>query len=316
MLSFRSIARSAPRSFARLSTKAARPALFKPVTVQAAWRTASAPRLASAFHTSIPRYEVQDALVVKLENELNLEDDVGEPESYSENIKDYLENSPYEVKDVAGQEEVVLTRKYNNENIRVTFTIADINEPQITDEDIEDPAMYDEEADIDAQSGGANSKGSVNQGRTPGGNFKVGPEDKVAPADREELQDEEYPEGEQQSSFPARAIVTITKDGQKGALSIDAVAQDSAFQINNVHYFPDAEQAEPKTAEKDWARRNTYPGPLFGQLDEDLQILLEEYLEERGIDTRMALFIPDYIDYKEQKEYLRWLENLKDFVSA
>ncbi|KAF4305811.1 Mitochondrial glycoprotein [Botryosphaeria dothidea] len=316
MLSFRSIARSAPRSFARLSTKAARPALFKPATVQAAWRTASAPRLASAFHTSIPRYEVQDALVVKLENELNLEDDVGEPESYSENIKDYLENSPYEVKDVAGQEEVVLTRKYNNENIRVTFTIADINDHQITDEDIEDPAMYDEEADIDAQSGGVNSKGSVNQGRTPGGNFKVGPEDKVAPADREELQDEEYPEGEQQSSFPARAVVTITKDGQKGALSIDAVAQDSAFQINNVHYFPDAEQAEPRTAEKDWARRNTYPGPLFGQLDEDLQILLEEYLEERGIDTRMALFIPDYIDYKEQKEYLRWLENLKDFVSA
>lgn len=52
---------------------------------------------------------------MKLENELNLEDDVGEPESYSENIKDYLENSPYEVKDVAGQEEVVLTRKYNNE---------------------------------------------------------------------------------------------------------------------------------------------------------------------------------------------------------
>lgn len=58
---------------------------------------------------------VQDALVAKLESELNLEDDVGEPENYSDNIKDYLENSPFEIKDVAGQEEVVLTRKYNNE---------------------------------------------------------------------------------------------------------------------------------------------------------------------------------------------------------
>jgi len=28
----------------------------------------------------------------------------------------------------------------------------------------------------------------------------------------------------------------------------------------------------------------------------------------------MALFIPDYIDYKEQKEYLRWLNNVKSFV--
>lgn len=53
--------------------------------------------------------------MAKLENELSLEDDVGEPENYSENIKDYLENSQFEIKDVAGNEEVVLTRKYNNE---------------------------------------------------------------------------------------------------------------------------------------------------------------------------------------------------------
>ncbi|KAL0259850.1 Mitochondrial acidic protein mam33 [Diplodia seriata] len=315
MLSFRSIARSAPRSLARLNTKVARPALFKPTTLQATWRAPSAPRLASAFHTSAPRHEVQDALVAKLESELSLEGDVEEPEAYSANIKDYFENSAFAVKDVPGQEEVVLTRKYNNENISVTFSISDISESSPEDE-MDDPALFDEDADIDGQSGGANTKGSVAQGRTPGGNLKVAPEDKVSPADRSELEGEEYAEEDQPSSFPARAVITITKDGQKGALSIEAIAQDSAFQINNVHYFPEAEQAEPKTAEKDWARRNTYPGPLFGQLDEDLQLLLEEFLEERGIDTRMALFIPDYIDYKEQREYLKWLENLKGFVSA
>lgn len=58
---------------------------------------------------------VQDTLVAKLESELNLEGDVGEAENYSQNIKDYLENSPFEVTDVTGEEEVVLTRKYNNE---------------------------------------------------------------------------------------------------------------------------------------------------------------------------------------------------------
>ncbi|KAF9638550.1 Mitochondrial glycoprotein [Lasiodiplodia theobromae] len=314
MLSFRSIARSAPRSFARLSIKAARPVLFKPTTLQAAWRPALAPRLTSAFHTSAPRFEVQDTLVAKLESELNLEGDVGEAESYSQNIKDYLENSPFEVTDVTGEEEVVLTRKYNNETIRVTFTISDINEPQLPEEELDDPAFADEDVEIDGQSGGANTKGSVNQGRTPGGNIKVAPEDNVSAADREEL-DDEFSE-EEQSSFPARASIVITKDGQKGAMSIDAIAQDSAFQISNVHYYADTAHADPKTAEHEWATRKTYPGPLFGQLDEDLQILLEEYLDERGIDTRMALFIPDYIDYKEQKEYLKWLENLKNFVSA
>ena len=39
------------------------------------------------------------------------------------------------------------------------------------------------------------------------------------------------------------------------------------------------------------------------------------YLEERGINTRLALFIPDYIDHKEQKEYIKWLNNVKNFVA-
>jgi complement component 1 Q subcomponent-binding protein len=55
-----------------------------------------------------------------------------------------------------------------------------------------DDAFADEEEDIEtAQSGGANTKGAVNQGRTSGGNIKVAPEDSIAPADREELRNEE-----------------------------------------------------------------------------------------------------------------------------
>ena len=60
---------------------------------------------------------------------------------------------------------------------------------------------------------------------------------------------------------------------------------------------------------------NSQQGPPFNNLDEDLQILLEKYLEERGINTRLALFIPDYIDHKEQKEYIKWLNNVKNFVA-
>ena len=60
---------------------------------------------------------------------------------------------------------------------------------------------------------------------------------------------------------------------------------------------------------------NLQQGPPFSNLDEDLQILLEKYLEERGINTRLALFIPDYIDHKEQKEYIKWLNSVKNFVA-
>lgn len=62
------------------------------------------------------------------------------------------------------------------------------------------------------------------------------------------------------------------------------------------------------------ALRALYTGPPFNNLDEDLQILLEKYLEERGVNTRLALFIPDYIDHKEQKEYVKWLNSVKQFV--
>ena len=59
---------------------------------------------------------------------------------------------------------------------------------------------------------------------------------------------------------------------------------------------------------------NLYTGPPFQQLDEEVQGLLEQYLDVRGINTALALFIPDYIDVKEQKEYLGWLGRVKQFV--
>ena len=48
----------------------------------------------------------------------------------------------------------------------------------------------------------------------------------------------------------------------------------------------------------------------------DNDAILSDSLDERGINTQLAIFVPDYIDFKEQREYLGWLENVKGFVSA
>lgn len=201
-----------------------------------------------------------------------------------------------------------MTRTFGDEKIRVTFTTADLNN-SVPNEEMEDSAIYDNDVDelIDTQSGGANTKGAINQGRTQDGNVRVAPEDRIAPADREELEDEYDDEGQQQG-FPARANIRIERPG-KGALAIEATAQDGDFLIEDLSHFPTSELADPQTAEQSWTRQTLYTGPPFNNLDEDLQILLEKYLEERGINTRMALFIPDYIDHKEQKEYIRWLNS-------
>ena len=170
--------------------------------------------------------------------------------------------------------------------IRLTFTVADLQNLS----EHEDLDALDE---LDYQ-----GHQPVNQGGA--GGFAQHPEDSVSPADR----------GEQdlEPSFPARVNVTIEKPG-KGALLIQTVAQDGLFQVEEVSYFSKPDLAHAATAEKDWARQSLYAGPPFENLDEDLQTYLERYLEERGINAELANMIPDYIQVKEQKEYVRWLES-------
>ncbi|KAI8982444.1 mitochondrial glycoprotein [Mycotypha africana] len=120
---------------------------------------------------------------------------------------------------------------------------------------------------------------------------------------------------EESVSFPVRASVTIEKEGQ-GAVTIDTIAQDGEIAVENVMFYKDNKLANEQSSEADWQRRGLYMGPQFAELDEGLQGLFERYLEERGVNTALANFLPDYIEYKEQKEYTKWLENMKGFVNA
>ena len=145
----------------------------------------------------------------------------------------------------------------------------------------------------------------MNQGLGKDGNFNVASEDSGAATDNEVPAEDPNltPEG-----FPVRLEVTITKDGTQGALFIESIVRDGQITTEHVHYFPNADLAEGKTAEQDYARRNLYTGPPFSNLDEDVQISIDQYIAERGIDTALALWVPEYMDFKEQREYVNWLQ--------
>jgi complement component 1 Q subcomponent-binding protein len=96
-------------------------------------------------------------------------------------------------------------------------------------------------------------------------------------------------------------------------LTILATATESIFVIDAVSYDTNPEPTKA-TAQSEFESRSRYSGPPWQQLDEDLQLLMERYLEERGINTALAMFIPDYAELKEQKEYVSWLKNMKAFV--
>jgi len=101
--------------------------------------------------------------------------------------------------------------------------------------------------------------------------------------------------------------------GDAGTLTVNATCTDAIFVIDQVAFSKNP-PANPETAQTTFEETQVYGGPPWNQLDEELQLLMERYLEERGINTALALFIPDYAELKEQKEYVNWLKNLKSFV--
>lgn len=159
-----------------------------------------------------------------------------------------------------------------------------------------DSALSDE-ADYDGHQ-------PINQGGSPGTQH---PEDRVAPSDRP-MNDEANPD------FPVRANITVEKPGG-GAILIQTIVENGYFNIEDISYFAKPDLAHAQTAEKDWARQSLYAGPPFGNLDPDLQGFLDRYLEERGVNADLAGMIPDYVQVKEQKEYVSWLESKFPFRS-
>jgi complement component 1 Q subcomponent-binding protein, mitochondrial len=121
----------------------------------------------------------------------------------------------------------------------------------------------------------------------------------------------------EEAPLPCRLSIVVEKPGKnKGALNIDASAQDGVIVVENMFYYEDAALAHANSLDATQARAEVYPGPPFGTLDEDLQVLMDRYLEERGVTQALAVFAPDYVDVKEQREYVRWLNNVKKFIDA
>ncbi|KAM0751758.1 mitochondrial Mrb1 [Meredithblackwellia eburnea MCA 4105] len=237
-----------------------------------------APRALRSF-TTIPARQINPTRTVfgsgandaelssRLAQEISYEQETAASESGGAEpafLSDFKSSNIWTIEDIAGSDEIALSRDFGNEHIRVLFSIGDVE------------AMEDVE---EAEEGAS--------GET----------------------EEETP------NFPVTCTITISKPNQ-GALALDAQVLDGEFSIENISFYKDGKLATDLTAEADWARRGLYVGPSFETLDDAVQDQFVAYLDERGINTDLALFIPDFAEYKEQKEYCSWLENVKSFVDA
>ncbi|KAG0258268.1 hypothetical protein DFQ27_004742 [Actinomortierella ambigua] len=274
------------RALARLAPLAARTAVAIPRVAQpaAALRIAATPASRAFSSSRMTWNKVDQELIAKLDDEIKCE---AETEAETpEPVSDYLKKSPFQLTEKSGSDEVILTRKFGNEEIKVVFAVSDINAAEDED-DLEYAEDYDEEG---------NQQQNQQQEQSQEG--------------------EEEEEGEAESlTFPVRCLITISKSNA-GSISVEAIAQDGAFIVESVANIKDNVLANSRSVEADWEKRGLYQGPPFAELDERLQVAFEQYLEERGINSDLAWFVPNYVFHKDQLEYTNWLKDFKAFVAA
>ncbi|KAI1783295.1 mitochondrial glycoprotein [Ganoderma leucocontextum] len=232
-----------------------------------------APVASRAFSVSARRFgegASDVALTQRLVEELKYETESA-PEAEPDFLKAFKAQGTWAIVDSPGLDEVTLTRKFGNEDIRLIFSIADIQSEQ--------QAEFEEEGAEGVEESGEEGEESAN-------------------------------------SYPIRCSFSFTKASTPGALTIDAMCQEGTFVIDNISYYSDAKVGTELTADADWKRRGFYLGPQFDTLDVSLQDEFDKFLQERGINQTLAYFVPGYSEYKEQKEYVSWLNHVKDFVEA
>lgn len=119
MLSIRSFARSAPRAIARVSSASIRQSVARPSTFVKTSALTSLRPARAAFSTTVFRRaadgEIDDELSAKLESEIQIEEDMKANEQEPASIKDFLNNSAFELQDTPGQEVVKLVRTFGEE---------------------------------------------------------------------------------------------------------------------------------------------------------------------------------------------------------
>lgn len=112
----RTFARSAPRALGRLTATTTRASAFARPAYQAVRVAASSK---AQFSTSPLRRaansETDDELSAKLESEIQIEEDMKDTAHQPASIKDFLDNSPFQLQDTDGQEIVKLVRDFGEE---------------------------------------------------------------------------------------------------------------------------------------------------------------------------------------------------------
>ncbi|PKA60383.1 Uncharacterized protein AXF42_Ash008443 [Apostasia shenzhenica] len=123
--------------------------------------------------------------------------------------------------------------------------------------------------------------------------------------DNEDGDDDEDEDDDQKSKIQQSISLHITIDkGEGPILEFGCNLNSDELQI---------ETMETKSRD-DSDGQGAYQGPDFSDLDENLQKAFHKYLEVRGFQDSLHSFLHEYMMNKDEREYLTWLKNIKEFI--
>jgi complement component 1 Q subcomponent-binding protein len=118
--------------------------------------------------------------------------------------------------------------------------------------------------------------------------------------------------GEAESQSYVDFQVAVQKNKSKGALVFECTSQQSELSIVGLMHTKDLGSLDRTNI---YQQSSEYRGPEFNTLDDKLQACLVEYLESLGVDDELSVFLESYSLDKEQRLYMEWLSNIKQFLS-
>ena len=132
------------------------------------------------------------------------------------------------------------------------------------------------------------------------------------PEDEGRTDDEENPQDFGAENFCDFTVFISKKGNEKVGLIFDCSSVETEISINNIQYTEDMEKL--KKMNRFDRGFEMYAGPDFNSLDERLQTGITEYLQGYGVNEHLAAFVELQSLDKDQRLYMTWLKDVKDFL--
>lgn len=124
-------------------------------------------------------------------------------------------------------------------------------------------------------------------------------------------QDEHEEDGAPSENYCDFSVFISDKNGNNGMV-VEATSMDTEIAFNNILVTNEIDRI--KKIPRFERSLGEYNGPDFTTLDERIQTSLTEYLEGHGVNEHLAAFVECMSLDKDQRLYMRWLQELNNFI--